>query len=186
MTTIPAEAVALARSRIGDPYEWGEEGPTRFDCSGLVWWAYWHAGLHWTRTTADVEITRGISVPRSGLLPGDLVQPILGHIQIYSGKGRVIEAPHTGADVREVAMWGFLRACRVVKTPAPAHIPYPGHYVMEGSRGSAVRAVQAKVGTPVDGIFGPHTKAAVERFQHAHHLQVDGIVGPLTWRAIFG
>ena len=32
----------------------------------------------------------------------------------------------------------------------------------------------------VDGLFGPQTKAAVERLQHAAGLQVDGIVGPQT------
>jgi peptidoglycan hydrolase-like protein with peptidoglycan-binding domain/DNA invertase Pin-like site-specific DNA recombinase len=37
---------------------------------------------------------------------------------------------------------------------------------------------------PVDGLYGPLTEAAVERFQRASGLQVDGIVGPLTRQAL--
>src|SRR5215211_769030 len=37
---------------------------------------------------------------------------------------------------------------------------------------------------PVDGLFGPRTEAAVLRFQHNARVAVDGIVGPLTSRAL--
>ena len=38
----------------------------------------------------------------------------------------------------------------------------------------------------VDGIFGNNTKTAVESFQRANGLTVDGIVGPQTWRYLMG
>jgi peptidoglycan hydrolase-like protein with peptidoglycan-binding domain len=67
--------------------------------------------------------------------------------------------------------------------------------VSKGSTGDAVRAVQEEFdfrnlsgdpdkGLRVDGIFGPRTDAAVRGFQQAIGIPADGIVGPLTWRAL--
>ena len=38
--------------------------------------------------------------------------------------------------------------------------------------------------TGIDGGFGPKTELAVKSFQQANGLTVDGVVGPLTWRAL--
>jgi peptidoglycan hydrolase-like protein with peptidoglycan-binding domain len=72
--------------------------------------------------------------------------------------------------------------------------------VRKGSQGEAVRGVQVEfqfrdlsgdpaTGLAVDGIFGPRTDAAVRGFQEAlaqdfPEVAVDGIVGPITWRAL--
>ena len=36
-------------------------------------------------------------------------------------------------------------------------------------------------GLETDGIFGQATEQAVRSFQSTHGLEVDGIVGPMTW-----
>lgn len=93
------KAVQAAMSRLGCPYVWGATGPDRFDCSGLVQWAYGRAGIKLPRTTYD-QISQGIAVPRSQIQPGDLVFPHSGHVQMAIGNNRVIEAPTPGANVQ--------------------------------------------------------------------------------------
>ncbi|MCV7344530.1 C40 family peptidase [Mycolicibacterium rhodesiae] len=92
-------AVRAALSRLGCPYVWGATGPDRFDCSGLVKWAYAQAGVSLHRTTYD-QINDGVPVPRSQVRPGDLVFPHAGHVQMAIGNGLVVEAPHAGANVQ--------------------------------------------------------------------------------------
>ncbi|MBV9251885.1 MAG: peptidoglycan-binding protein [Acetobacteraceae bacterium] len=58
-------------------------------------------------------------------------------------------------------------------------------------RGDDVLAVQrrlAELGAALtqDGLLGAGTRDAVQRFQANAHLIDDGVVGPLTWEALFG
>ena len=58
-----------------------------------------------------------------------------------------------------------------------------------GSLGDLVVWAQEHLATagftiPIDGDYGPTTQAAVESFQTAQGLTVDGIVGPATWAAL--
>src|SRR3954447_26541260 len=51
-------------------------------------------------------------------------------------------------------------------------------------RGASVRLAQRHLHTAVDGVYGVMTARAARRFQRAHGLHADGIVGPATWRAL--
>lgn len=62
--------------------------------------------------------------------------------------------------------------------------------VGRGDDGWAVKMAQRRLEHhgfdpgPIDGDFGPNTEKAVKRFQRSRDLDPDGIVGPLTWKAL--
>jgi cell wall-associated NlpC family hydrolase len=111
-----AKAVWWAERELGRPYRWGAAGPSSFDCSGLVMWAYRHVGVSLPHHAAS-QIGHGQRVSRSNLQPGDLVffgYPI-HHVGMYVGGGDFIEAPYTGCDIRISSLSGrgdFAGACR--------------------------------------------------------------------------
>jgi peptidoglycan hydrolase-like protein with peptidoglycan-binding domain len=77
----------------------------------------------------------------------------------------------------------------VTRAVSPTYVA-PKRTLREGMRGSDVKAMQQRLAAlkyypgPADGIFGPDTLEAVWAFQEVQHLTVDGIVGPLTGRAL--
>lgn len=96
-------AVQAAISRIGDPYVWGATGPTSFDCSGLMLWAYKQAGRTIPRTS-EAQLGGGKPVDRDDLKPGDLIiyYPDAHHVGMYVGDGYVIHASTFGVPVAVV------------------------------------------------------------------------------------
>jgi len=109
-------AITYALAQQGKPYKFGTKGPNTFDCSGLMVASYEHAQPplrlpHWT----GALILIGTEVKKADLLPGDLVFPDSGHVQLYLGNGQVIHAPHAGASVEIVSMDRFWRARRVAE-----------------------------------------------------------------------
>ena len=107
-----AEVVAFleaAESRLGMPYVWGGDGPTDFDCSGLVQWSFARAGVVMPRV-ADEQALTGPKVPLSELEPGDLLfyhtdptaPDYISHVAIYLGGGKMLQAPMPGLDVEIV------------------------------------------------------------------------------------
>jgi cell wall-associated NlpC family hydrolase len=94
-------ALDTALSHLGDPYVWAAGGPTTFDCSGLVQFAYAAAGISLTHYTGT-QALQGVRVMPNQLLPGDLLLfgADLHHVGLYLGGGYMINAPYTGAYVR--------------------------------------------------------------------------------------
>jgi peptidoglycan DL-endopeptidase CwlO len=100
-----AAAAQIALRYLGVPYVWGGASPSGFDCSGLVMYVYSQLGIslpHYTVAQWNA------SVPISSPAPGDLVFfNGLGHVGIYIGGGRFVDAPHTGSVVRIDSLGSF-------------------------------------------------------------------------------
>ncbi|MEV4555888.1 NlpC/P60 family protein [Kitasatospora sp. NPDC049285] len=96
-------ALAAATSKLGSWYSYGAAGPTTFDCSGLMQWAYAQAGVSIPRTSqAQAGAGTRIGSDISKAQPGDLIiyYGDMHHVGMYVGNGQVLHAPHTGAQVR--------------------------------------------------------------------------------------
>jgi cell wall-associated NlpC family hydrolase len=94
-------AVAAAKSRQGDPYQWGAAGPDQFDCSGLTMWSWAQGGVSLPHNSGS-QYASTQHIPISAVQPGDLVYPSDPdqHVAMYIGDGQIIHAPHSGAVVR--------------------------------------------------------------------------------------
>jgi cell wall-associated NlpC family hydrolase len=100
-----AAAASIALRYLGVPYVYGGASPSGFDCSGLVMYVYAQLGISLPHyTVAQWNATQPVSSPA----PGDLVFfDGLGHVGIYLGGGRFVDAPHSGSVVRIDSMSGF-------------------------------------------------------------------------------
>ncbi|MGW3163319.1 bifunctional lytic transglycosylase/C40 family peptidase [Streptomyces sp. NPDC001142] len=106
-----ARAISAAKTALGTWYRWGGtcvmpyEGAGGCDCSSLTKMAWAAAGVNLPRVTYD-QVHAGTAVESiSQLAPGDLLFSVPGgsgpeHVGMYIGGGQVIDAPHTGAQVR--------------------------------------------------------------------------------------
>ncbi|GAA4845578.1 C40 family peptidase [Kitasatospora terrestris] len=98
-------AVNAAMGKRGSAYVWGATGPSTFDCSGLMVWAYKQAGVSLPRTSQS-QASVGTGVPLSAAQPGDLViyYGDAHHVGMYIGNGLVVHAPRTGDVVKVMAV----------------------------------------------------------------------------------
>jgi cell wall-associated NlpC family hydrolase len=106
------KAVEFAKKQVlaQKPYVWGSEGPNSFDCSGLVYAAYKHAGLgwpNWDRLNSGLFYTYTKQIPIAEMQPGDLIfysykgtQNTIHHMSIYAGGGMMWEARSTKSGLR--------------------------------------------------------------------------------------
>lgn len=83
----------------------------------------------------------------------------------------------------------------VTPTPTPTQVAYyrplslsdpmlTGNDVLQLQK-RLVTLGYTQIGVP-DGVFGPKTDQAVRQYQQDNGLVIDGIVGPLTWKQLFG
>ncbi|MCP3802864.1 NlpC/P60 family protein [Allokutzneria sp. A3M-2-11 16] len=104
---IGAAALRHAVTQKGKMYGWGQVGPERFDCSGLMVWAFRKVGVSLPRSSA-AQSRVGTSIPagnRAAWRPGDLLffaHPGEGvsHVAIYVGNGNQFHASQPGEPLK--------------------------------------------------------------------------------------
>jgi cell wall-associated NlpC family hydrolase len=120
--------VHTAASMIGQPYRFGGAAPGGFDCSGLVKYSAFSAGIHVPRTAVE-QLRIGSPVNRRDLQAGDLIFMHLAgkelHVGIALDSQLFVHAPSSGGYVRVDSLIappyakGFIGARRVVSFANP-------------------------------------------------------------------
>ena len=110
-TTEAAQIIQIARTRLGDHWRYGASGPTAFDCSGLVLYAFRKAGDGAVLKNGRLRSARALYhwfkahglASRSNPKVGDLVVWGGGsHIGIYIGNGKAISTLTNGVRIHGV------------------------------------------------------------------------------------
>jgi peptidoglycan DL-endopeptidase CwlO len=104
-------AADWARTQLGKDYQWGADGPSTYDCSGLTLRAWEQGGVSLPHSSRlQYEVTQHVSY--DSIRPGDLIfygygsdPGTIHHVGIYIGGGQMVEAPYTGAQVRIASIW---------------------------------------------------------------------------------
>ncbi len=176
------------------------------DCSGLFRWAFKQLGSdihHGSNLIFDCDCTKtgtlsnGMNAGQP-LAPGTAVftgtKGDHGHIGLYAGDGKVIEAKGTQAGVVESNVtdkkwtwWGLLKNVEYGDMPKPDPDYRPT--LRKGDAGPYVTLAQTELiqrgydlgSYGADGKFGAQTEKAVKQFQRDWDLKQDGVIGPKTW-----
>ncbi len=107
--------VQFALSRCGYTYLWGgghteseirNPNSTRFDCSGLVCWAYCQAGAYIGVQNTKSLSSLGKQISFEQMQAGDIIlwssngaYSGIHHVAIYIGGGQIVEAPYDGQPI---------------------------------------------------------------------------------------
>ena len=100
--------ISVAQSKIGCKYSGGAKGPDRFDCSGFVYWCLNHAGVKqsymtsigWRKTSRYKRITQWGAFKRGDIMVFRGESSSTGHVGIYLGGGKMIDASSGAGQVR--------------------------------------------------------------------------------------
>lgn len=194
---------------LGLPGAWSETAVDHLVLAmRRVGWAAWYRPPNWDRKGGGRHV-HGIAVNCPTLARGAARQ-VLDYLAGRNGLAN--GAPDTGPRQFVRNTWEAYRAGagghEVIGAGARPSGPFPvpggpdsmygvstsGKPYYSGKAGSAqrsrddirerIRMIQRAVGAFPDGDYGDATEQAVRRWQQAHGLQVDGLVGPQTWASL--
>lgn len=187
------------------------------DCSGLFRWAYKQFGLEIAHGSnliyngyckARGRFAKGKRSDGEELKVGTALftgaNGDRGHIGLYIGGGKVIEAAGTQQGVimseSSAGKWTWWGELTMVDysggaDPVPEEPGKPAEAmptIRKGSKGGEVKLLQEallRLGYPLpkygaDGDFGNETLTALKAFQQDNGLNADGVCGPKTWEKL--
>lgn len=96
--------VKAGMSQVGDKYRLGASGMSSWDCSGLSAYAVRKGTGKRIPHSSSAQRNYGKAIPRGQKKPGDLILS-RGHVSIYKGGGKVVEAANPRAGVRVARLW---------------------------------------------------------------------------------
>ena len=109
-----------------------------------------------------------------------------------------VDRANEGKNALQILRYYYGNNIEIVRTNNIQGIPqsYPGTALRRGDSGEDVRIIQRQLtriaknypafGKPgTDGVFGAATEASVKAFQKHFNLTADGVVGRMTWDAIW-
>ncbi|MET1155647.1 NlpC/P60 family protein [Arthrobacter sp.] len=102
-----AELIAATEKYVGLPYVWGgNDASVGLDCSSFVQHAFRDVGIDLPRVTWD-QMKEGTPVASmADAKPGDLIFSFDGgHVSIYLGNGKAIDAPQPGDTIKVRDAW---------------------------------------------------------------------------------
>ena len=188
--TLVKKVLDLGMSYVGTPYVWGGAAPGGFDCSGLLQWIYLQNGVALPRVAAE-QAKAGVAVAAKDAQPGDLIafdnnksRPGVDHIGIYLGNGKMLQAPHTGANVPvvNVNLAGATTIRRVVGQQALADLPRGANGKYTYQAAVTPGATPPKQITPAVGGGDPGS-TALKSGAGLTSLLTTGTVAPATGAA---
>ena len=199
-------------SFIGTNYESGYDmSKSRAgDCSGQIVGALRRLGVIKSTSDYSAKMFQALctDVALKDLKPGDLVfnkvrvsakEGAATHVGVYVGNGEVVESQGRDAGVvkRPTAKGGWVIGGRFPKSWFENSVIPPltrNLYYIADNRMTGEDVLQCKQQLNekgylkkkyVDDIFGKQTDKAVRTFQEKNNLTVDGIVGQITWKALW-
>ncbi len=112
------KVIKAAKSKVKKgQYQRGAAGPNKFDCSGLMIWAFKKIGIKLPHSSRAMS-KKGKKIAKKNLKPGDLVffySPV-HHVALYIGGGKIVHARNTrdDLDISSLKKYGHYNSARRV------------------------------------------------------------------------
>jgi uncharacterized protein YkwD len=101
-------------------------------------------------------------------------------------KANILDRDYTQVGIGSVTVNGRVWVAQVFRRPMKTSSSFTfSHPLRFGSTGTAVRAVQRRLGIKPTGRYGAHTRRAVRHYQRSLGWPGSGRVGPNTWHHLF-